>query len=195
MEATLRVALPASLLAKPGSWATALDVSALLDEWALGLLDPVEAVRKGAASALAQDGWDLGGKATVTGTTMRLIRQVADDADVIAAVKASACGQLVRGDKLGPQGVCLLLGLAVVVTLQANVGKAAAVFVAEYDKRAVAAARAERAAAERGDGGEARAVPADAKRAAPRPVLSPLPPELSGPHHRRPHRTKASDPL
>ena len=149
MEATLRVALPASLLAKPGSWATALDVSALLDEWALGLLDPVEALRKGAAKALAQEGWDLGGKATVSAATMRLIREAAADADLIAAVKASACGQLVKRDRLGPQGVCLLLGLAVVVTLETNVGKAAALFLAEYDKRAVAAARAERAAAER----------------------------------------------
>jgi hypothetical protein len=149
MEATLRVALPASLLAKPGSWATALDVSALLDEWALGLLDPVEALRKGAAKGLAQEGWDLGGKARVTGTTMRLIREAAADADLIAAVKASACGRLVRRGQLGPQGICLLLGLAVVVTLEANVGRAAALFLAEYDKRAVAAARAERAAAER----------------------------------------------
>lgn len=45
--------------------------------------------------------------------------------------------------------MCLLLGLAVVVTLEANVGKAAALFLADYDKRVVAAARAERAAAER----------------------------------------------
>jgi hypothetical protein len=149
MEATLRVALPGSLLAKPGSWATALDVSDLLDEWALGLLDPVEALRKGAAKALAQEGWDLGGKATVSGATMRLIREAAADADLIAAIKASDCGQLVRRGQLGPQGVCLLLGLALVVTLEANVGRAAASFLAEYDKRAVAAARAERAVAER----------------------------------------------
>lgn len=149
MEATLRVALPASLLAKPGSWATALDVTALLDEWALGLLDPVEALRKGAAKALAQEGWDLGGKATVSTATMRLIREAAADADLITTVKASGCGQLVRRDQLGAQGVCLLLGLAVVVTLEANVGKAAALFLADYDKRAVAAAHAERAAAER----------------------------------------------
>jgi hypothetical protein len=48
------------------------------------------------------------------------------------------------------QGISLLLGIAVVVTLEANVGKAAALFLADYDKRAVAAAQAERAAAERG---------------------------------------------
>lgn len=149
MEATLRVALPASFLAKPGSWATALDVSALLDEWALGLLDPVQALRKGAVKALTQEGWDLGGKATVSAATMRLVREAAADADLVAAVKASACGQLVRRSQLGPQGVCLLLGLAVVVTLEANVGKAAALFLREYNARAVAAARAERATAER----------------------------------------------
>lgn len=77
------------------------------------------------------------------------MRSAAADADLVAAVKASACGQLVRRGQLGPQGVCLLLGLAVVVALEANIGKAAALFLAEYDKRAVAAARAERAAAER----------------------------------------------
>ena len=42
----------------------------------------------------------------------------------------------------------LVLGLAVVVTLEANVVKAAALFLADYDKRAAAAAHAERAAAE-----------------------------------------------
>lgn len=52
-------------------------------------------------------------------------------------------------------GTCVLLGVAVVVTLEANVGKAAAVFLADYDKRAVAAARAERAAAERASAAEA----------------------------------------
>lgn len=155
MDATLRVALPASLLAKPGSWATALDVSALLDEWALGLLDPVEALRKGAAKALTQEGWDLGGKATIGPATMRLIREAAADADLVAAVKASGSGQLVRRGQLGPQGICLLLGLAVVVTLAANIGKAAALFLADYDKRAVAAAHRERAAAERASAAEA----------------------------------------
>jgi hypothetical protein len=92
MEATLRVALPASLLAKPGSWAGHSDVSALLDEWALGLLDPVEALRKGTVKALAQPGWELGDKATVSTATMRLIREASADPDLIAAVKASECG-------------------------------------------------------------------------------------------------------
>ena len=59
-----------------------------------------------------------------------------------------SAGQLVKRAQLGPQGVSLVLGLAVVVTLEANVGKAAALFLADYDKRAAAAAHAERAAAE-----------------------------------------------
>jgi hypothetical protein len=101
------------------------------------------------AKALAQDRWDLSGNATVSTATMRLVREAAADSDLIAAIKASACGQLVRRGQLGAQGVCLLLGLAVVVTLEANVGRAAAGFLADYDKRAVAAERAERAAAER----------------------------------------------
>jgi len=33
--------------------------------------------------------------------------------------------------QLAPQGVCLLFGLAVVVTLEANIGKAAALFLSE----------------------------------------------------------------
>ncbi len=159
MEATLRVALPASLLAKRGSWATALDLTELLDEWALGLLDPVETLRKGAAKALAQPGWDLCGKATVSAGTMRLIREAAD-ADLIAAIKASECGRLVKRSQLGTQGVCLLLGLAVVTALEANVGKASALFLLDYDKRAVAAARPERAAAERASAAATSAAPA-----------------------------------
>lgn len=153
MEATLRVALPASFLAKPGSWSTTLDLTDLLDEWALGLLDPVEALRKGTAGALTQPGWDLCGKATVSAATMRLIREAADT-DLVAAVKASECGRLVKRGQLGAQGVCLLLGLAVVTALEANVGRAAALFLRDYDKRAVAAARAERASAERASAAE-----------------------------------------
>ena len=51
--------------------------------------------------------------------------------------QASECGQLVKRAQLGPQGVS-----------EAKVGKAAALFLADYDKRAAAAAHAERAAAE-----------------------------------------------
>ncbi len=54
-----------------------------------------------------------------------------------AAVETSECGQLVKRAQLGPQGVS-----------EAKVGKAAALFLADYDKRAAAAAHAERAAAE-----------------------------------------------
>jgi len=54
----------------------------------------------------------------------------------------------VKNGALTPQGVCLLLGLAVAVALEANVGRAAALFLRDYDKRVVEAARAERAEAE-----------------------------------------------
>jgi hypothetical protein len=49
---------------------------------------------------------------------------------------------------LTSQGVCLLLGLAVAVAIEANVGKAGAMFLRDYDKRVVEEARAERAKAE-----------------------------------------------
>lgn len=41
-----------------------------------------------------------------------------------------------------------LLGLAVAVAIEANVGKAGAMFLRDYDKRVVEEARAERAKAE-----------------------------------------------
>jgi hypothetical protein len=49
VEATLRVGLPGWLIAdRQKSWATALDVTALIDEWALALLDPIDALRRAA---------------------------------------------------------------------------------------------------------------------------------------------------
>jgi hypothetical protein len=147
MEVTLRVALPESFLVKPAGWNQALDLTELVDEWALGLLDPVDALRSSAARMLKQGKWELCAKATVSAATMRLIREAAADPDVIAAVKSSF-KSFVKNGALSAQGVCLLLGVAVAVALEANVGKAAAVFLLDYDKRGVEAARAERAKAE-----------------------------------------------
>jgi hypothetical protein len=147
MEVTLRVALPETFLVEPTGWNHALDLTELVDEWALGLLDPVDAMRRSVARMLKQGKWELCAKATVSATTMRLIREAAADPDVIAAVKSSF-KSFVKNGALTPQGVCLLLGLAVAVALEANVGRAAALFLRDFDKRGVEAARAGRAKAE-----------------------------------------------
>ena len=45
MEDTLRAALPKSFLVKPTGWNQALDLTDLVEEWTLALLDPVDALR------------------------------------------------------------------------------------------------------------------------------------------------------
>jgi hypothetical protein len=131
MEATMRVALPGWLGAgRQKTWATALDVTALVDEWALVLLDPLDALGRVTPAALKLPGWDLSGKATVTPAVMRLIRDAAQDPDIERAV-TQAFGK----GKMTLQGGCLLLGLAVVTALDANVGRAAALTLADVKKR------------------------------------------------------------
>jgi hypothetical protein len=185
MEATLRVALPGWLGAgRQKTWAGALEVTPLLDEWALALLDPVASLRRVAPAALELPGWELSGKATVTPAVMRLVRDAADDADIVAAVEAS-----VGPGKLGLQGSCLLLGLAAVTALDANIGRASAFALADVKKRQAAA---ESAAAQRE---RERSAPAAARKRArrratasldaerardERPVLSPMHPATWG---------------
>jgi hypothetical protein len=148
MEVTLRAALPESFLVKPTGWNQALDLTDLVEEWTLGLLDPVDALRRSAKRMLKASKWELCAKATVSAPTMRLIREAGTDSDVVAAVKGSAYKSFVKDEAPTPQGVCLLLGLAVAVAIEANVGKAGAMFLRDYDKRVVEEARAERAKAE-----------------------------------------------
>lgn len=164
MEATLRVALPGWLAAdRHKSWSTALDVTPLLDEWALALLDPVDALRRVTPNALRLPGWELSGKATTSPAVMRLIRETAGDAEVVRHVeKAFGPG------KLSLQGSCLLLGLAAVTALDANIGRASALVLADVKKRQAAR---ESAAAQRE---RQRSAPAAVRPEAGRPTLSPL---------------------
>ena len=148
MEVTLRIALPETFIVPPGGWNRALDLTDLVDEWAFGLLDPMEALRSSTARMLKQAKWDLCAKATVSAATMRVVREAAAVPDVVAAVKSSAYKRFVKNGALTGQGICLLLGLAVAVAIEANVGKAGAMFLRDYDKRVVEEARAERAKAE-----------------------------------------------
>jgi hypothetical protein len=148
MEVKLRVALPESFLVKPTGWNHALDLTELVDEWALGLLDPVDALRRSVKRMLKASKWELCAKATVSAPTMRLIREAAADHDVVAAVKGSPYKSFVKDEALTPQGVCLMLGLAIALAIEANVGWAAALFLRDFDKRGVEDARAERAKAE-----------------------------------------------
>jgi hypothetical protein len=164
MEAIVRVGLPGWLsTGRQRSWATALDVTALLDEWALALLDPVDALRRAAPAALEQPGWDLCGRATLTPAVMRLVRDAAAEPEVVAHIE-----KVVGPDKLTLQGSCLLLGLAAVTALDANIGRASALMLADVKKRnatkASAAAQRERE----------RSAPAAARHRPGRPALAPL---------------------
>lgn len=170
----MRVALPGWIGAgRQKTWATALDVTALVEEWALVLLDPVEALGRVAPAALKQPGWDLSGKATVTPTVMRLVREAAADPSIERAV-----AQAVGNGKMLLQGACLMLGLAAVTALDANVGKATALTLAELKKKqeanVSAAAQRERQ----------RSASAAVRAEAARPTLSPLPEDAWGEHVR-----------
>lgn len=170
MDATVRVALPGWLGAgRTKTWATALDVSALIEEWALVLLDPVEAMARVAPAALKLPGWDLTGKATVTPTVMKLVRDAAASPEVERAVT-----EAVGAGKMDLQGACLLLGLAAATALDANVGKASAVVLADVKKRRAATASAE-VKRER-----QRSAPAEVRAEAARPTLSPIPRDAFG---------------
>jgi hypothetical protein len=188
MEATLRVGLPGWLIAgRQKSWATALDVTALVEEWTLALLDPVDALRRAAPEALRLPGWELAGKATVNATTMRVVRDAAADPDVQALIE-----EAIGPGKLTLQGSCLLLGLAAVTALDANIGKASALMLSDVKKRQVAK---EGAAAKREHQRSAHAAalsemekptvaalaePASTKAGAERPVLTEMPPDAWG---------------
>jgi pyruvate/2-oxoglutarate dehydrogenase complex dihydrolipoamide acyltransferase (E2) component len=170
MEATMRVALPGWVGAgRQKTWATARDVTALIEEWALVLLDPVAALARVAPAALKQPGWDLSGKATVTPAVMRLVREAAADADVERAVAAA-----VGNGRMMLQGACLLLGLAAVTALDANVGKSAALTLTDLKKRQAAQASA---AVERE---RQRSAKAATRAEAARPTLTPLPDDAWG---------------
>jgi hypothetical protein len=170
MDATMRVALPAWVGAgRQKTWATALDVTALIEEWALVLLDPVDALGRVAPAALKLPGWDLSGKATVTPAVMRLVRDAAQDPDIERAV-----AQAVGKGKMTLQGGCLLLGLAAVTALDANIGRAAALTLADLKKRQATQLSAE---AERE---RQRSATAAVRAEAVRPSLSPLPADAWG---------------
>ncbi len=163
----MKVALPGWMLAKRGPWSALVDVTALVEEWAVALLDPIGELRRHTAKALEYPGWDLCGKATLSPATTRLLREAAAEPDVLAAVSKSAYGPLVRG-RLHPQATCLLLGLVVVTALHADIGKAAAALHAEVQKRQDRGGRT----SERQRGEDA---------GAERPTLSMLPAHLRAP--------------
>lgn len=187
MEATVKVALPGWMLARRGPWSGLLDVTALVEEWAVGLLDPVGVLRRHAAKALEYPGWDLCGKATVSAATMRLLREAAADRDVLEAVSQSRYAPLVS-ERLGAQATCLLLGLAATTALDAYIGKAASSVRADVKKRYDQAARTSEVqrTSERQRSKDAPSEDAAAERPVRvsrpmRPILSPLPADLRQP--------------
>lgn len=171
MEAVVRVGLPQwltglrPLTARPESWRQAPDVTPLVEEWALIFIDPLDALRANVAAALRQPGWTLAARATLTPTTMRLLREAARTEEVEAALRAAGGGLA---------AVPLLLGLVVVTAVEANLGKAAADVLAALGKREDLEARA---AAQRE---RQRSAPAAAEASAQRPTLTELPPDVFG---------------
>lgn len=169
MEAVVRVALPKwlaslrPLTAKPESWKQAPDVTPLVEEWALIFLDPVEALRANVSAALAQPGWTLAARATLTPATARLMRD---------AARTDEVGEALRAAGGGVAAMPLLVGLVAVTAVEANLGKAAAdalVALSKHeDLQARAAAQRERQ----------RSAPAAAEAA--RPTLSELAPDAFG---------------
>lgn len=173
MEVTVKVALPGWMLARRAPWSGLLDVTPLIEEWTLALLDPIDELRRYAGEALKYPGWDLCGKATLSPAMMRLVREAASDVDVLAAVARSSYAPLVRG-RLQPQATCLLLGLVVVTALHADIGKGAAALRAEIKGRQQHPARTSERQRSEDDAPRAAA-------AAERPTLSPLPADLRAP--------------
>jgi hypothetical protein len=175
MEATVRVALPSWLAglrplhAKPESWGQAPDVTALLEEWALAFADPIAALQANVGAALGQPGWTFGAKATLTQTTARLVREAVKAQGVEAAIRAALGNRSTRHATIP-----VLVGVAVVTAVEANIGKAASDALLVLQKRDAVKTRA---AAERE---RQRSAPAAAEVAAARPTLSPMPDDAFG---------------
>jgi hypothetical protein len=123
----------------------------------------------GALVALGQPGWTFAAKVTLTQTTARLVREALRAQGVEAAIRAAV------GDKSPKHAtVPLLVGVAVVTAVEANIGKAAADALLELQKREAIETRAE-AQRER-----QRSAPAAAEAEAARPTLTPMPADAFG---------------
>jgi hypothetical protein len=158
---TLRTTPPRQLVAAIGSnrRGAEIDLTALIEEWAVGFLRPAEALSAAVPRLLsAGENWQLRARATVTPPLVRLLRQVAEAPGVVGAIEVSDCDFLVVNGELRPDATCLLLGLAAALALEAGVGREAKRLAAEAERRA-----AERSAREQSD-------------ANARPKLAPLPP-------------------
>ena len=170
MDAVLRVALPEWLGVKPSSsWRGTYDVTPLVEEWTLEFVDPVEELSRVAPQLLAQPGWRLCARATVTPGLHRVIRDAGNNGELQELLRP-----LRERAELRRATIPLLLGLAAVTAVEASLGQAAAGALDEVRKRAAFAARVagdERASAER-KSRDAGRHPA---------TLEPLPPDAFGP--------------
>lgn len=139
METTVYVAIPkrlADAISSPHR-AAEVDLTALLEEWATGFVFPTEALIKRARQILATEAdWKLRARATVTPATTRLLRDAATHDEVLKAVAGSELAWLLDETELKPQATCLLLGLAALTALEAEVGREARRLNAEAERRA-----------------------------------------------------------
>ena len=118
-EPSMLVALPVAVRALVGRGRLP-DVSTLLSEWT-ALLDPPAALADAAArDAERLRGWPVGGRAAVSSTALRHLRDAAKRDDV-AAVLRSLTPE--RGDDtIDTRALPFLIGLAIAAALRAGVG-------------------------------------------------------------------------
>lgn len=151
------------------------DVTALLDEWAV-LLNPVAAARRIAPDVLAASGWEMAGRATVSTTVIRLLRETAKDAEVVAAFSQSRrfASFVENGSLEDDRAISVLAALGIAASVRAAVGRESA----RHSKKMRADSRG--GAVGSGEASGAEAEPDPTAMDAP-PVLAPLPADLRAP--------------
>jgi len=152
------------------------DVTALLEEWAV-LLNPVAAARRIAPDVLAASGWEMAGRATVSTSVIRLLREAAKDAEVVAAFSQSQrfASFVENGVLEDDRAISILAALAVTASVRAAVGRESA-----RHAKTMRAASGDGGAVGSGIASGAKAKPDPTAAEAP-PLLSPLPVDLRAP--------------
>lgn len=116
------------------------DVSALLSEWT-ALLDPPAALADAAAlDAERLRGWPVGGRAAVSSTALRHLRDAAKRDDVAAVLRALTPER--DDDAIDMRTLPFLIGLAVAASLRAGIGVASSAIRDELRARRMEAPQA-----------------------------------------------------
>lgn len=119
------------------------DASSFIDEWMLSL-NPVGSVTRAASTGALEKlvEWETRAAAVVSVTASRLLREVAKESQVADALRQSKYAPLVADDgSLDDRALPVLLGLAVVATMQASVGMKSAEIRNQWRRKRAAAQR------------------------------------------------------